>query len=288
MEYIQDENDSILVKYIKDRIYNKNKNFLMLFVGPTGSGKSLAALRLAESIDPSFNINRCCFKAKEFLLTIKKYQKIAENNPEDVTGKVVLWDELGVEHDVKRFMTVSNRVVNYIFQTSRYLNLVILMTVPLLTFVDSSTRKLTHCIGEVKGINMRKKTSSVAIKMLQSNPITGKEYAKYLRYRKGNRQFKLRTMHFKLPSPELRDTYERKRQGFTDWLYQDNIERLERKEQKDTGVKKPLTELQTKILALWNQGITNQTEIGKRLGKMQQQISDNIQFMRNKGYNLTR
>ena len=177
--------EPVLIQYIKDRIHKKNKNFVMLFVGATGSGKSYSALRLAELLDDSFKIDRVCFKAKDFMNTINE---LIENN-DKVSGKVVVWDEFGVEHNAREFMTISNRVINYFFQTSRHLNLIVIMTVPLLSFVDSATRKLMHGIAEMQGINTRNKTASVKVKMLQTNVMTGKEYPKYLRYRKGNRSY---------------------------------------------------------------------------------------------------
>ena len=49
--------EPIFIQYIKDRTLKKNKNFLMLFVGATGSGKSYSALRFAEMIDAQIVAN---------------------------------------------------------------------------------------------------------------------------------------------------------------------------------------------------------------------------------------
>ena len=277
--------EPILIQYIKDRVLHKNKNFLMLFVGATGSGKSYSALKLAEELDDSFDINRVCFKAKDFMNTINQLVERAEKG-EVIKGKVVLWDEFGVEHNAREFMTISNRVINYFFQTSRHLNLIVIMTVPLLSFIDSATRKLSHAVAEMQGINSRTKTASVKVKMLQTNVITGKEYPKYLRYRRKNKMFVSKRLKFNLPSKELREVYEKKKKEFTTQLNQEIMNKLlksEAKDNKPVNLLKPLTPLQQKILECLRNGITKQKDIAEELGEFSSKISFNIGYMRKKG-----
>ena len=234
--------EPILIQYIKDRVENRNKNFVMLFVGATGSGKSLSALRLAEMLDDTFDIQRVNFKAKDFMNTINGLVERSEKG-EVIKGKVIMWDEFGVEHNAREFMTISNRVINYFFQTSRHLNLIVIMTVPLLSFIDSATRKLMHGVAEMQGINMREKTATVRVKMIQTNVMTGKEYPKYLRYRKKNRLYALRKIKVNMPSPELRGAYEIKKKQFTTQLNKEIMNKLERVEAKDISENDELTRI---------------------------------------------
>ena len=238
--------DPVLIGYVKDRVQNQNKNFLMLFVGATGSGKSYAALRLAEMLDPDFTIERVCFKAKDFMNCINQLVERSEKG-EIIKGKVVVWDEFGVEHNAREFMTISNRVINYFFQTSRHLNLIVIMTVPLLSFIDSATRKLAHGIAEMQGINTHTKIASVKLKMLQTNVMTGKEYPKYMRYRRNKKRLVSKRLKFKLPSKELRDDYEKKKKAFTTQLNKNIMARLLKKELMDNVHVRPITETQQKI-----------------------------------------
>lgn len=241
---------TVFKKYIENRIYKKNKNFFMIVVGSTGSGKSYTALRLAELLDPSFNIDRCCFKALEFMKKIKELQNLSEKEQEKIRGKVVLWDEIGTQHNAREFMTISNRAINFFFQTSRYLNLIIIMTVPLLSFIDSATRKLSHCIAETTGINSRTKMVSLKVKMLQVNVMSGKEFFKYLRYRKNNKTYSLRKIKVGLPSEKNRVPYEKRKKEFGDWLYDTGINKLEKieyKDMKENKILKPLSPMQEKV-----------------------------------------
>jgi len=218
----------------------------MIVVGATGSGKSYSALRLAELLDSTFNIDRCSFKAKDFMQQINSLV----NSDKEIKGKVVMWDELGVEHSAREFMTISNRVINYFFQTSRNLNLIVIMTVPLLSFIDSNTRKLAHCIAETQGINQRTKQVTLKIKMLQTNVMTGKEYPKYLRYRKKNKTYVIKKIKVGMPSKEIREPYEVKKLDFNKELNRKIMNKLDLVEQSDMKKLKPLTLSQEKVMKL--------------------------------------
>lgn len=243
--------EPILIQYIKDRIHKRNKNFLMLFVGATGSGKSYASLRLGEMLDNTFTIDRVCFKAKDFMNCINDLVARSEKG-EVIKGYVVLWDEFGVEHNAREFMTISNRVINYFFQTSRHLNLIVLMSVPLLSFVDSASRKLCHAVAEMQSINSRDKTASVKVKMLQTNVMTGKEYPKYLRYRKKSKTFVSKRIKFHLPSKELCEAYEKKKKEFTTQLNKDIMNKLLKSDMKENQSNKSMTDTQQRVAELLN------------------------------------
>lgn len=242
----KEKREPVLVQYIKQRVLKRNKNFVMVFIGPTGSGKSYSALRLAEQLDPTFSVDRVCFKAKDFMYKINELVELSDKG-EDIRGKVLLWDEMGVEHNARSFMTISNRVINYFFQTSRHLNLIVIMTVPLLSFIDSSTRRLMHGFAEMQGIDIGNKTASVKVKLNQVNVMSGKEYPKYLRYRRNNRTYVSKKLKFKMPPKELYEPYELKRKAFTKELNIGITEKLLQLEQKEKVVKKGLTDTQIKV-----------------------------------------
>jgi hypothetical protein len=288
--------DTIFSKYVKDRIFRQNKNFFMIIVGGVGTGKSYSALRLAEQLDESFTIERCCFKALPFMRKIKEFQDLVERENISIKGKAVLWDELGVEHNAREFMTISNRVINFFFQTSRALNLIVIMTVPYLSYVDSATRKLAHCIAETQGINHRKKQATLKIKFLQVAPFTGKEYPKYLRYTKNNRHFKIERIKVSMPSPELAEPYEIEKKKYLSELYTDGINRIERAEQKQKrqntrGLKEGSMQFDIWTIATTIKWKT-QEDIRQELSKKYErdvdkgQLNKNIGSMRKNGYDI--
>ena len=65
MEKIKDEQKkekpkrkSAFITFIHNRVLVQNKNFMMVVVGATGSGKSYSCMALGEALDPTFNIER--------------------------------------------------------------------------------------------------------------------------------------------------------------------------------------------------------------------------------------
>ena len=55
------------MKHYWNRINRYNKNWLCIVCGATGSGKSYTALKIAETVDPNFNIKKVVFTAKDFM-----------------------------------------------------------------------------------------------------------------------------------------------------------------------------------------------------------------------------
>lgn len=256
MEQEQEQpKDSVLVQYIKDRILRQNKNFIGIAVGATGSGKSLACLKLAEKVDPTFDVTRVCFTAKQFMDCINDLIADTELGKRSHKGAVILWDEFGVEHSAREFMSKSNRVINYFFQTCRAMNMCILLSVPILSFIDSNTRKLCHCVIEMRSINHHDNLSTAKVQMLQTNVRTGKEYNKHLRYRKivngVSRKYKLYKSKFGLPSKDLLEAYELKKKQFTKQLNKDISKEVTEKNEKEAdGYKKPLSPKQEELIKL--------------------------------------
>lgn len=87
--------------YIKGRV-DRNQNFVMLFVGQIGTGKSYAAMSLGEQIDPGFDINRIVFSADEFVEALNKDESL-------VRGSVIMWDEAGVGMPPREWYSISSK-----------------------------------------------------------------------------------------------------------------------------------------------------------------------------------
>ena len=78
---------SIITEYIDQEVNVFNRNFCGIFVGRVGTGKSWSALRYAEVIDPTFNIDRVVFKISDLLNLAKTLDP----------GKAIIFDEAGID-----------------------------------------------------------------------------------------------------------------------------------------------------------------------------------------------
>ena len=112
------------------------RNFIGIIHGPTGSGKSYLGMKIAEKLDPTFNIERVIFDPEDFFDLIGKLPK----------GAWLVFDEAGAILDARRFMTVVNCVVSYVLETFRYKQISVIFTVPNLKMIDTNVRRLMHAM----------------------------------------------------------------------------------------------------------------------------------------------
>jgi ABC-type dipeptide/oligopeptide/nickel transport system ATPase component len=197
------------IKYIKGRI-KRNKNFLCIISGPTGSGKSWSAMSIAEMLNDDFNTDRIIFRGKDLMREIntKKYDKRK--------GVVFIWDEAGVDLSSRNWQSVTNKMLNFLIQTFRHQNFILIFTAPYSDFLDVSTRKLFHAEFETVTINKNKQTVKIKAKQLQYNAGLKKWYKKYLKsIIKGKGVIKIKEWYVPKPSDELIDEYEERKKEFT-------------------------------------------------------------------------
>ena len=197
------------ISYIKQRI-RKNKNFLGFISGETGSGKSWSSLSVAEQADGRFTIEQCVFGAEELMLLInsKKLRK----------GSVIVFEEVGVEMSNKNWQSITNKVVNYLLQTFRHRNFILIMNSPFMDFVDATTRKLFHAEMRTVGINRTDKTCMLKPLLLQYNSKKKKFYYKRLRVITQGGTRPVDSWSVPKPSPHLIEMYELKKRNYTDEL----------------------------------------------------------------------
>jgi DNA-binding CsgD family transcriptional regulator len=231
------------IKYVHNRI-KKNKNFLGFIGGPTGSGKSYSALSMCEIGDPTFNPERIITSMKELMFLIDS-GKLKH-------GSWVLWDEAGIDISSKNWQQLTNKLINYLMQTFRHLNLVLIFTSPYLDFIDASTRKLFHAEFFTESINRKQKTCKLKPLLIQYNSRNRKFYYKYLRVSvKGRGTMPLKAWNIPKPSRDLIIEYEKIKSKFTRKLNKDILKQLEEQDIKNSpNYRQPLTPLQKNAITL--------------------------------------
>ena len=116
-----------------------NQNFILLIVGPTGSGKSYSAMELARDMDPGFTVDRVVFNPEDFIRVTK--QGLAP-------GSVIMWDEVGVGLSSREWYSIQNKMIAYVLETFRRDRLILIMTTPNIVFIDKKVRALIHGFAE--------------------------------------------------------------------------------------------------------------------------------------------
>lgn len=231
-----------LVENIRDRLLKKNQNWLAVVCGPTGSGKSMAALTLAREIDPGFDLSRVVFTPTEFIALL--------NSGKLKTGDAIVFDEAGAGIPARAWMSISNKVLNLILQTFRRENLAVIFTVPNLSYIDSQARGLLHAYLETIRIDRQAKCVVVKWLNVQVNPRFGKPYMHYPRYMTS--EGPVITNHVKVgwPGDALVAEYEVKKKRFADQLKADvELDLRALKSKTKTTTKYSPEEISRKVLA---------------------------------------
>lgn len=218
------------VDFAKQRIKD-NKNLLAIFLGGTGSGKTYASLRYAELIDKKFSVDRVVFTTEEFMNVLNSGLK---------SGSVVVYDEIGVGHNARQWHSMANQMFNYILQTFRHRNIIVLFSTPDLSFLDKAARKLIHLTFTTVNINKDDKLCELKPLLTQNNPTYDKIYRKYPVILSMGKQQTINRVKFGLPSAELVEAYEAKKSAYTKELNESIVKQIEssraKKEKKEFDV----------------------------------------------------
>lgn len=228
-----------LLSLIHDRLHKRNQNFIAIMVGPTGSGKSLSSVALAEKLDPTFNIDRIVFEAEEFITLIN------EGNLKP--GSFIVWDEAGAGIAAREAMTKKNIHSGKIAQTFRNRRFGLFLTVPSLSMVDSQFRSLAHYLFKPVRINRTTHKCLINVKQIQHNEQLKRNYFKKQDIKDGNHSCTVIGIDVPLPSRQLRRAYEAKKDAFQHQLYLKHINPIKKKTETkkfdlDAAVKKVIKE----------------------------------------------
>jgi hypothetical protein len=220
------------IKYIKDQIHIWNRNFVGITVGRVGTGKSYTSLHLAELLDENFSIDRIVFKVEDLLELVHK-----NDLP---PGSVIVFDEAGIGvSNRKHYMNKFNKAMAYLLQTWRSRNLILLVTVPDLAFVDAGVRKMFDALIECKKVIKSKKVVRVKWKFIQVNPQMGKAY-----YHGLSANGTKIDLEIGKPSVKIIHAYEKKKAAFLTELYNDVKSSIEPEKKKEQDKKKEMRRCQ--------------------------------------------
>lgn len=214
-----------LVDYVRLRLHKQNKNFIAAVCGPTGSGKSYSALRLAELIEPGFSVDQVCFTPQEFMELL--------NSGKLKRGSVIILDEAGVAANSRNFQSATNKALHFVAQTFRSSNYCVIYCMPDFGFLDLGVRKLCHVILSTRGIDYKRKLVYVKPLMIENNPQTGKVYMKYPRYKpqpSSRRVIAITKLAVHKPNEALIEAYEARKMTFNKKLQADILRMLHQKE----------------------------------------------------------
>ncbi len=220
MERITD-GEKWLVEEIRKSVYDLKLNRVITAVGPPGSGKSWTGIRIGQLVDDSFDINRIIFPGIEY---VKAFA-----NPDLSIGSFLLWDDAGLGAPAREFWSILNRCIGFIAQSSRFRRIILWITLPDKSFLDSQPRKLVDIHLEFLKRENPKMPIAARIYLPETNRRTGKIYYKHPRIFDAVRGPKvLEMIRFpNLPDEHITNEYENRKHGYMMGFYKSLVDELE-------------------------------------------------------------
>lgn len=276
------EGEPSWITWIKKRIKKENKNFIALFQGPTGVGKTWAALSVAAMIDEEFNVDQVAFSLKELM------QIINADWFKEKKWKIVIFDEPQITISNRKWQSTMNQMMNYLLSTFRHQNIILFFCSPYRDFLDSQSMKLLHCIYECRGVDTKKNMSRLRGKLQQYNSKMKKTYEHSLQVIRGSRYNPLTIWGVPKPPQELIDPYEQKKEDFTSNLNKEILQKIEAEQDKSESDKEePIGSLRDNELQLYNYIKENpnklQIEYARELGLSTPKVSRLVKKIEKKG-----
>jgi len=268
-------------------------NFVANNIVVHNSGKSYAVLSIQRGlylyqhgVEPPLEYmkSHCLFKAKDFLEQMMR----KDLRPMETW----LYDESGVDLNSKNHASAYNKVMNFLVQTFRHLQQIVFFTLPSFSFLDKSIRKMIHYRLETTKLKKSKKINKCKFFRLQYSEDKDKIYKHCLKIKMGKYSPKLRGINTALVPKPFAEQYEEQKEQFNEDYKKklhNTLQVVENKEEQQFTRHGRLTERQEIIWECIQEGITDREVIKEKAGfKLAKQVSENLKFMRNKGYNVPR
>ncbi len=189
-----------LLQWFMHRI-EQNRNVIGIFVGEPGSGKSLSAIRLAQLVDPAFDVSRVVFTVNDVLHLINA------NIPE---GSAIIFDDAGLNINAREWQNAQSKLFGMLTQGFRYKQIILLLTVPDESFIEAQSRKLTKIAFESTAVQ-----GTMKIKLTSKNSFDPyRPLHRYPTLHRGWDEIKIKRVKFQLPPKPLVSEYEKKKEGY--------------------------------------------------------------------------
>lgn len=209
-----------LVNHIRYQVNVMRLNRVITAVGPPGSGKSWTGLRIGSLCDPTFDISRVVFPGLDYIRTVA--------NPDLGIGSFIEWDDAGLGAPSREFWSLLNRAVGMVAQSSRFRRLVLWVTLPDKSFLDSQPRKLVDIHLEFMRRVRPDEPVAARIYLPETNAKTGKIYYKHPRMDNGRGPEVLDMIRFAEPPPvTLSDLYEGRKSRYMMAFYKGLVDEIE-------------------------------------------------------------
>lgn len=257
-----------LARLLWNRIHIENTNAIVGAFGLPGQGKTYTLIRLAELLDPTFNLDRIVFSIEDWLAVI-------DGPPKLPRGSAIILDDTGRAANSRRWQSNFNQAFSDVGNTFRQDGYFMGATARVSGDIDRQFRELFHLTLEMKTRSIARGFISVKPMIPSMDTARGTTYWHYPRIEVPERgrcrvtRIEVHPSHFQT-GPKLTWTaYEQKKRDFMRMNRRELRQNL--KLERETGTEEPVRLAQA-IIEAKSAGVSY-TRMGKRLGISQSAVS---------------
>lgn len=237
---IQQHRDGWLWGKIWYAVHHEKKMFTGIFCGNRGAGKSYSQGDLSYLLDrgkddiPRFSIERTCYSPSQFAEWVAK-----EDLPK---GTVVSLDDAGLSLYSKESLTKVAIQLGKVFQTMRYKELIVLMSLPYFSMLESHARKFANLYIEIFDRDNKHNENLAKLQIIQGDYFSGEIYRhniyryKKILHPKFNIEYNIPDDNiFKFSKPNIKwiHPYEKNKREYLNWWNSHNARQLKALEDKE-------------------------------------------------------
>ncbi len=273
------------VVFIKKIVTQANSNWMELYQGESGSGKTYCALKIAIEIDPTFDVST------QLVFDVRSLMRLV--NSEDFKKrkwKIIIFDEPQTSINSRTWQSLTNKLMNFLVSTFRHQNCILFFCCPYRDFLDSASMKMLHCVTEMVTIDRKRNLVKTRPKLQQYNSKLKKTYEHSIHIIKDGSVHKMIYDYIGKPPKESIKVYEKMKTDFTTKLNTEIEAQLckddKKQEQNLTGAQTPYQFAILDIMKLHKP--ENRKEMNKLLTEKgfyttDQKLSKAIIMMRKRG-----
>jgi len=214
-----------LYRTIWNDVYKKDSNAMVAIIGKPGRGKSTMGLRIAEDLDPTFNVNRVCYSVSDLLKLLKFGDP---DTGKIIPGQVIMFDELVNEQGgySRTALSKHNQIMAFITANLRAKRIILILCLPKFTQLDKDIREVgLTAVLQMKKIDFNRKKSYAELRWICMDEMRGNNYSPFPRLvDKDGNLFFVKGVWMKKCSKELETEYKKKKMGYMEnsidkWYY---------------------------------------------------------------------
>jgi len=288
-ENLKIKEGEVICKWFEGRVITRNKNVIAAISGPTGSGKSYWCLSLSEvwykrRFNEEFPVEKnTCFSIGK---AIRRLDELLKSNTLR-RGEILIIEEAGVINNALDFQNKISKLFNFVLQSFRKFNIILLFNLPVLSMMNKNSRLLLHAHIIMQSIDEKNKISKCKMYIHQLNEQSGKSYWKFLRIKFNGVIMPVKKISLSLPSDKTIEIYEKSKQEFLMDLTKEFINELNEIDKNNIRkeARNNLTDIEFEVLKMLQEG-KEVKEIAKIRGVGVRTIYESIERIKNKGFDV--